>query len=159
MISETIDYTSFEGCFSLQRDRTEQWICQRDSFKTVLRCRQKFWRRRMCVLWNGKHLVFIFVWKKIDNLILIFFFWTFLWPIFVFFPFQLWEISAQNYNMASLDLGLSMVPLCGTLLAHKTTQQITDLVVHIMVHGKTKSRWVYTGKQKKTEFGRYILGY
>uniref|UniRef100_K1R8G8 Unhealthy ribosome biogenesis protein 2-like protein n=1 Tax=Magallana gigas TaxID=29159 RepID=K1R8G8_MAGGI len=52
---------------------------------------------------------------------------------------MLWEISAQNYNMASLDLGLSMVPLCGTLLAHKTTQQITDLVVHIMVHGKTKS--------------------
>uniref|UniRef100_A0A8W8LUW4 Nucleolar 27S pre-rRNA processing Urb2/Npa2 C-terminal domain-containing protein n=1 Tax=Magallana gigas TaxID=29159 RepID=A0A8W8LUW4_MAGGI len=53
---------------------------------------------------------------------------------------MLWEISTQNYNMASLDLGLSMVPLCGTLLAHKTTQQITDLVVHIMVHRKTKSR-------------------
>lgn len=56
------------------------------------------------------------------------------------FPFQLWEISAGNYNMASMDLGLSMVPLCGTLLALKTTQQITDLVVDILVHEKTKSR-------------------
>lgn len=53
---------------------------------------------------------------------------------------MLWEISAQNYNMASLDLALSMVPLCGTLLAIDTAQQITDLVVHIMVHTKTKSR-------------------
>lgn len=53
---------------------------------------------------------------------------------------MLWEISAGNYNMASMDLGLSMVPLCGTLLALKTTQQITDLVVDILVHEKTKSR-------------------
>lgn len=60
-----------------------------------------------------------------------------------FFILQFWDISDENYSLASLDLVMRVIPLCGSLIGPGTTQQITNLVVQVIGSEEAKEGYIH----------------